>query len=162
MSPTTAQKRDDIRKLAKIDKRHGFLATADPGWYDRRAHTILVERARDGVPLVGVMLRYPFECPADKTATMWIQYWLANLDRKDELDAAFKASVQAIHDEMVAVGAQRVWGPVPMNAAHLTSRLNPIAVAGKCETAAVEGARGRKVYFFGDRDTVNTEVQGIA
>lgn len=156
------EKRDAIRELAKVDKRHSFLATAEEGWYDRRAHTILVERARDATPLVGVMLRHPFECPADKTATMWIQYWLANLHRKDELGAAFRASVQAIHDEMVAVGAQRVWGPVPMNAEHLTSRLNPIATAGKCETAAVEGAAGRNVYFFGDRDTVNEEVQGIA
>jgi hypothetical protein len=159
MSPTNAENRDAIRELAKVDTRHRFLATAEEGWYDRRGHTILIERARDGAPLVGVMLRYPFECPADKTATMWIQYWLANLDRKDELGPAFKASIQAIYDAMGLVRAQRVWGPVPTNASHLTNLLNPIAEAGKCETAPVESTAGAKVYFFGDRDVVNDEAQ---
>lgn len=161
---TTAELRAAIRELAKVDTRHSFLRPdedggATDGWYDRRGYIILVELDRDSVPLVGVMLQYPSECPEDRTYIVQIKYWLFKLDAgRDVLDAAFKASVQSIYDYMGTIGEQRVWGPVPMNAPHLTSRLNPIAASGKCETAAVEGVPGKK-YFLGNRTIVNTEVQ---
>lgn len=171
-----AEKRDDIRKLAAIDKRHGFLrAEADGGvtesWFDNNAFIIHTERDGQGKPLVGVMLKYPSECPADNTATVQIKYWVADLARKDELAPAFKANIQAIHDEMVTLGVRRVWGAVPKNAHHLLLLLDPIAVAAKCEK--VDGASvlsagevlspySRFWFFVGDLDDVNDEVQGIA
>jgi hypothetical protein len=165
---TTAELRADIRKLAAIDKRHGFLARVLPSWFDNNAFIILTERARDGKPLVGVLLKHPFECPVDKTATMQIKFWLADLSRPDELDAAFKANVQAIHDEMATLGVQRVWGLVPKDAGHLTGFLNPIATAAACEK--VDGASVLAEdellspyqnfdFFFGDGGEVNDEVK---
>jgi hypothetical protein len=166
---STSELRADVRFLAKIDTRHRFLAGVTEGWFDRTGLIILTERAGDGTPLVGVLLKYPFECPMDKTATMQIKYWVANLDRPDDLDAAFKANIQAIHDEMVTLGVRRVWGLVPKNADHLTVRLDPIATAAACEK--VDGATVLAAdevlspyqnfdFYFGDRDVVNTEVQG--
>lgn len=168
VSLTTNEKREDIRKLAEIDRRHRFLASVDEGWFDRSGLIILTERAEDETPLVGVMLAYPEVCPADKTADLRIKYWVANLDRPADLDEAFKRNIQAIHDEMVTLGVRRVWGAVPKQADHLTVRLNPIAVADKCEK--VDGADvltaneprsryGKFWFFFGDRDTVNNKVQ---
>jgi hypothetical protein len=165
-----AERRDDIRKLGKIDTHHRFLRDGGvtDGWFDNNAFIILTERAPDGEPLVGVLLKYPYECPVDRTATMQIKYWLANLNRKGELGAAFKANIQAIHDEMAALGVQRVWGAVPKNAAHLTTLLNPIATAAACEkvdgtTVLAEDELTSPYqnfdFFFGDRDVVNGEVQ---
>jgi hypothetical protein len=165
---SNSEKRDDIRKLAKIDPRHRFLATVKEGWFDRIGLIIHIERDRAGEPLVGVMLKHPSVCPVDKTATMQIKYWLADLDRPDELDPAFTANVQAIHDEMAVLGVQRVWGLVPKDAAHLTTFLNPIATAAACEK--VDGATvlaedelvspyENSDFFFGDRGEVNDEVK---
>lgn len=167
-SPNNNRLRDGIKILATIDIRHSFLATAQPGWFDRRGHTILIERAVDDVPLVGVMLRYPFTCPEDETATMWIQYWLANLDRNAELGNAFKANIQAIYGEMVRVGATRVWGLVPKDAPHFATLLDPIATAGKC--AKIDGVAAtsketedfsRGNFFFGDGAEVKNHVQAM-
>lgn len=166
--PTLADLRDDIRELATRDTRHRFLATCTDGWFDRTGLIILTERDRDGVPLVGVMLDHPSECPTDKTATLRIKYWVANLDRPAALDAAFRVNIQAIHDEMVALGVSRVWGAVPKNADHLTVRLNPIATAAKCEkvdgagVVDVSNAAARYSafdFYVGDRDDVNNWVQ---
>lgn len=168
---STAERRADIRKLAAIDKRHGFLATVTEGWFDwheRNGGIILTERDRDGKPLVGVILKHPSVCPVDETATLEIKYWVADLNRKDELGAALKANVQAIHDEMARLGVQRVWGRVPKEAIHLIGFLNPIATAAACEK--VDGAsvlaedelvspHQNFDFFFGDRGTVNTKVQ---
>lgn len=165
---TTAELRADIRYLAKIDTRHRFLTGVTEGWFDRTGLIILTERAGDGTPLVGVLLKHPYECPVDETATMQIKYWLANLDRPDDLDAAFKANIQAIHDEMATLGVQRVWGLVPKNADHLTVRLDPVATAAKCEktdgAAVLSDEDGRYpyqnfVFYFGDRTDVNDWVQ---
>lgn len=168
---TESEKREDIRYLAKKDPHHRFLregSTTD-GWFDNNKFIILTERAKDGTPLVGVLLKYPYECPVDKTATMQIKFWVFNLDRKDELAPAVKANIQAIHDEMATLGVQRVWGLVPKEADHLAVFLNPIATADKCEKVDGAGVLGAEElvspyqnfdFYFGDRGVVNDEVQG--
>lgn len=164
----TAERRAAVRALAAIDTRHRFLAGVKEGWFGRSGLIILTERDKDGTPLVGVMLKHPSPCPVDETATMRIQYWVANLDRPAALDAAFKANIEAINSKMAELGVERVWGAVPKEADHLTVRLNPIATAAKCEL--VDGATvladedGRHPYqnflfYFGDRTAVNDWVQ---
>ena len=170
---STSKLRADIRYLAAIDTRHRFLRPEKKGgvkesWFDNNAFIILTERADDGTPLVGVMLKHPSTCPVDKTATMQIKYWVANLKRPDDLDAAFKANIAAINTKMAELGVERVWGAIPKAADHLTERLNPVALAGHCER--IDGAgvlrdnEGRHPYenfwfFIGDRTDVNDAVQ---
>lgn len=170
--PTLSELRADIRALAAIDTRHRFLRAEEDGgvtdgWFDRTGLIILTERAGD-IPLVGVMLKYPSVCPVDETATMQIQYWVANLDRPAALDAAFKANIAAINTKMAELGVRRVWGAVPKSADHLTERLNPIATAAKCTKVdgatvlADEGGRHpfqNFIFYFGDREDVAGWVQ---
>lgn len=157
---STSELRDDINKLGAIDKRHSFLATVGDDWFDASGLTILTERDRDDEPLVGVMLKYPYPCPVDKDADFQIKYWLADLNRPDALDAAFKANIAAIYVEMARVGATWVWGAVPKRADHLTVRLNPIATAMKCTRVEGESHYKNFIFYIGEGDTVNTWVQG--
>lgn len=164
--------RDDLRYLGAIDRRHSFLESVPDRWFQNKGYTVLTERAVDGTPLVGVALEYPSVCPVDATATMQIRYWLGNLDRRAELLAAYIKNIVAINDHMASVGASRVWGAVPKKATHLTSFLEPAALAGACRQ--VDGAGitlgdamdeeddCRNFWFFiGDRQTVTDFMQAV-
>lgn len=159
--------RNDIRYIAERDTRHRFLRAEDKGgvresWFDNNAFIILTEKAGDGTPLVGVLLRHPSKCPVDVTATMQIKYWVANLKREADLDAAFKANIAAINTKMAELGVDRVWGLVPKAADHLITRLDPIATAAKCvksDGADYEDAYQNFSFFFGNRTDVSDWVQ---
>lgn len=159
--PTLSNVQDDIRILAEIDMRHRFLSRVKDGWFARTGFVFLSERAVDGTPLVGVALKHPAPCPIDKTATVQIKYWVANLGR-DDLGPAFKKSIAAINDEMAQLGAERVWGLVPKTAEHLVALLDPIAEAAKC--VKTDGAEAGEEYaafhfYVGNRTDVNDLVQ---
>lgn len=160
---TTAEKRDDIRALALIDTRHHELAEKSDRWFDRKGYTLLSERALDGTRLVAVALEADSVCPIDATATMQIKYWVANLNRKDDLLAAFTKNIVAINAHMATAAAQRVWGIVPKEAKHMTGFLDRVAEAGACsrtDGAEVSYGEGptedyRNFWFYvGNRQTV--------
>lgn len=150
--PTTV--RDDLRYLATIDRRHSRLADVTDGWFQRTGYPVLSVRAGDGTPLVAVALAYPSPCPVDPTATVQIKYWLANLERPGELQAALVQNIIAIQAQMTSTRVRRVWGAVPKSATHLTDLLDPVAEAGAC--AKVEGTEdwANAYFYIGDRDTV--------
>ena len=126
--------RDDLRFLSTVDTHHGTFATVPDRWFERSGFVTFSEQAQDGTPLVAVNLRYPEPCPLDATADMRIVHWLANLDvSKGMLARAFVRSIRTINAHMAEVGATRVWGVLPKQAAHLTAFLDRVASSGKCE-----------------------------
>jgi hypothetical protein len=170
MPLTIADLRNDLRFLAEKDGEHGFPKGASDSWFASKDYILLSERAPDGTPLVGTALTYPYPCPVDPTADVRIHFWLANLERPDELPQAFVKSIVAINAEMEGLGAQRVWGVVAKSAKHLTRLLDPVVAAGKCQrvdgaTVTLDGYEGgifRKINFYiGDRSEVTDFVRGL-
>lgn len=157
--------RNDLRFLGAIDRRHAFLEDVPDRWFQNKDYVLLSERADDGTPLVAVALEYPSPCPIEPSADVRIAYWVANLNRREDLLPAFVKSIVAINAEMARLGARRVWGAVPKSADHLTSFLDRVAEAGKCER--VDGAGiptaealddasdyGNFYFYIGDREAV--------
>jgi hypothetical protein len=169
---TVADIRNDLRFLGGIDCRHAFLENVPDRWFENKGYILLSERAGDGTPLVGVALEYPLACPIDATADMYIRYWVANLNRKPELDAAFVKNIIAINDEMAALGVRRVWGLVPKKSSHLRGFLDRVADAGACQrvdgagvtVGVAEDEAGGDYrnfnFYIGDRQAVTDFMQG--
>lgn len=169
--PTLSSVEDDLRYLAGIDTRHRGLADVSDAWFERMGFTLLSDRAPDNTPLVAVVLQYDEPCPIDPTATVKIKYWLANLNRPDDLLAAFARNIIAINDNMATANAQRVWGAVPKTATHMTSFLNRVAEAGACNKVngagipidpglSQENDLRNFLIYVGDRQRVTDAMEG--
>jgi hypothetical protein len=168
--PVLSDTQDDIRALALIDKRHRSLADVSDRWFDRSGFTWFSERAVDDTPLVAVALDYPQTCPIDKTANMMIKYWLANLNRRGDLLAAYVENIKAINAHMATVGAEKVWGLVPKTSDWMTGFLDRVAAAGACKKTDGAGIPigddldpnddYRNFYFYvGERQAVTDEME---